>query len=455
MQSLRKNFHLINQLATGLFMIEASYAEPYMPLVYKLLAGESVEMDEENTQPVCYAINMAADGGIVRYESFDQAEPGSIAVLPIKGPIMKQDYCGSPGTQSMKAWLKMADEHPNISGHVLDISTGGGAVDGTFEFRQVIENSKKPVVAFGDGLIASSGYVLASAAAHIMMSNETAQIGSIGTAISFRDSSEADAKYGIKTHYIRATNSHQKNEDGLQAQKGNYKPIQEHVLDPTNDIFINAVRQSRAGKLKESEPLKGKTAGEPLNGQMYLAKQAIALGLADSIGTLEDAIALAQQLANNSQTKNSSHTNNNSMPKFKAAMTAIGAFLGLSATADNQEMTQEQVEQLNNELSRLQSANDSLTTAQAGFQTQINQLTQDLATANTNLTTANASLTTAQAQAAEWKTKAETYGAQPGATPTNPVKANEELESGNESDPGKVIANLPHNKKLDSNPLFN
>ncbi|MDJ1472848.1 S49 family peptidase [Xanthocytophaga flava] len=451
----QNNISLLSAVLGGKWLIETRYALGFLTQVELLLKGQSLDLgNDKETKPVSYAIS-AGGGRVRRFESFDMAEPGSVAVIPIQGVIMKDSYW-TAGTQEMSFWAKEADNHPNISATVLQLASGGGAVDGTFEFADVLSSLQKPVVSWVDGMCASAAYAIGVRAQHIMMSHATAEIGSIGTAIRFADYTKLFEEWGIKLHNIRATDSYLKNEDYFQALEGNYEPIIQNILNPTNDIFLNSVRQYRSGKLKEGKPLEGKTAGAPLNGQMYLSQAAIDdYGLADSIGTFDEAIALAQELGRTPKTQivnpfNQNTNQNRTMPKLTSTLVAIAGFLGWTPSASQSEtqLTQEHVDKINGEMSRLQAENQTLTADKTNLQTQLDQAQADLKVANT-------SLVAAEQSAKDWKAKADEYGSQPGATPTTPVKSGETLESGNESDTTKVIANLPHNRQLDNNPMFN
>src|SRR4051812_49200179 len=74
----------------------------------------------------------------------------------IFGAVMKYDYCGAAGTQSMMRALEQANDNPSISAIILQIDSPGGAVDGTQQFADAIKNSKKPVVAYINGTMCSA-----------------------------------------------------------------------------------------------------------------------------------------------------------------------------------------------------------------------------------------------------------------------------------------------------------
>ncbi len=218
-----------------------------------------------------------------------------VFVLPVNGPLMKYENCGSPGTSNMLASFNQAVADPNISSIVLQIDSPGGTVDGTKVFSDAIKQSSKPVVAFVDGMMASAAMWIGSAASEIIASTPTDMIGSIGTMVQWADFTEAYKAKGIKMHTAYASQSVDKNKTFSNAQEsGNYTELITSVLDPINDQFTSAISQNRNGKINLSKE-------NVLTGKTYMAKDAIKYGLADKIGSLDMAIKRANALASAKQ----------------------------------------------------------------------------------------------------------------------------------------------------------
>ncbi len=176
----------ISTIMRGTWYLDPRIAEAMSPRLVNFLHGNKPEgnyaeqvVEQEPITPFC--IGPSGE----RSTSLSDAPKGSIAIIPVKGVIMKDDWCGEPGTETMGNWLKEAYNNENIVGVLLDIDSGGGSVDGTGEFAQIIENRNKPVVAFCSGLIASAAYWIGSSCDMIVISFETVEVGSIGTCIQF------------------------------------------------------------------------------------------------------------------------------------------------------------------------------------------------------------------------------------------------------------------------------
>lgn len=296
-------------LTQNVWAIDHDFAMAHMPMANNYLEGKYETSASDRIEKInrlkCQAFAMSSKAKSVTkaddtYESatelFDKAEPGSIAIIPIQGAIMKQDYCGWAGTETLGAWTMQADNHPNIAGIIHLIDSPGGTVDGTFEFSDLTKATQKPLLAFSNGLMASAAMAIGSAANERWAVHGTTRIGSIGTMISLRDYSAMYEKYGVKDHNIMADSSPDKNKTYFEAIKGKYQPIKDEMLNPLNEIFLSYIRNNLSD-LKEGEPVGEGLPGEPLTGKVYLAETAKAFGLIGQIGTLQQAVERVKVLA--------------------------------------------------------------------------------------------------------------------------------------------------------------
>lgn len=457
----------INRLASvinrGTWLMDPRYAMGMMPMVARFLNGEPVSFfnhDEKEQDPELSTYCISPEGSMIASKKSDSgnlyqdAPVGSIMVIEIEGTILKYDNCGAPGTDTLSIWVKEAVWSDNIAAVLLKINSGGGSVEGTGEFVQVIKwaDTIKPVIGFTDGLMASAAYWIGSACRRIFASYETVEVGSIGTAIKFMDNRKAMTDYGYKDIYINADASVDKNQDYYKALDGNYTPIKLHILNPTNDIFLTDVRANRAGVLVESESKEGDIVRiEPLSGNVYLAKKAIELGLIDEIGSFDYVCDYTMQVAIN-PTDNKLKSNN-MFGKF-SKLSALAGNAAESITADQVEAVNEQIEAakiagvtlvLDSEMKRinqeldgsgtsvadLATANDSITTLTA----QVNSMKTAKEAAEQSLATANTALTAAEADRDAWKEKAVEYGAESSEeTTTGKKKGSDHIEDTNSLD---------------------
>lgn len=202
-------------------------------------------------------------------------------VLNISGPIMKYSSYYYLGTQDMISILKNLDQHPQVSGIVLNIDSGGGMVSGTAELTATIKSLSKPTIAFTNGYMCSAAMDIASGANMRMASPYADMIGSIGTMMSYQDFSAMFEKWGATIYEIYAPQSTEKNKEFRELQAGNKEAYEERLRVMTED-FIGRMKENLSESIQDDDLVfKGKT---------YRPKEALAVGLIDEIGTIEDAL---------------------------------------------------------------------------------------------------------------------------------------------------------------------
>ena len=223
----------------------------------------------------------------------DDGKKNLVAIIPLRGTMIKYGTMCSYGADEIAAAIDEAAANKKVTGIVLDIDSGGGAVDAVAPLVDAIRRAKaarKPVVACCD-LCASAAYWTACECNEIMAANSiSSEFGSIGVMMSFPDYAKYYEKEGIKVHTIYSNLSTYKNAPFEAAKKGEYDSIKTEELDPLARKFQANVRAKRAGKLNED--IEG-----ILSGKVFYAEDALRHGLIDSIGTLDRAIARVRELA--------------------------------------------------------------------------------------------------------------------------------------------------------------
>lgn len=294
-------YRILSALLRKSWAIDERYAISHGEIVADMLNRTAFEDEpyeaEEDKNSIPFAVHASAPGR--RYSNFNDAPKDSIAVIPVRGPLMKddEDDCGTlnAGMKTLGSRVKEADEHPNIKGTILYVDSPGGTVDGTQAFADMIKNTAKPVVSFVDGLMASAAFWVGSATNKIIAQNTTAEIGSIGVMVAFADMQPMWEQRGVKFHRINASQSSDKNKTYTDALKGDYKGIKELELDPLADMFIETVKANRPGVDKSA-----------FTGRVYFAEEALRLGLIDDIGPIEKAIEAVNELAPDSNSPSAS-----------------------------------------------------------------------------------------------------------------------------------------------------
>jgi len=223
---------------------------------------------------------------------FDSAPEGSTAIIPLKGTMIKYGTISSYGTEEIAAVMRDAVSHKNIDSIVLDIDSGGGAVDAIAPMLAVVNDARKsgkPVVSNGD-LVASAAYYVASATDAIVASNDiSSEFGSIGVMMHFADVRPMWEEKGVKFHTIYAPESDYKNRPFELALEGKYEEIKKEELSPLAQKFQSDVKKGRGDKLD--------TGVEGiLNGKMFFSNDAVKNGLIDEVGSMERSVELAKEI---------------------------------------------------------------------------------------------------------------------------------------------------------------
>jgi protease-4 len=274
--------HILSEILRGQWAIEPQTALSHSSLVASLISGKS-----ENFQPRSEFLHLVSAGsGIVTSDNYKDAPAGSVAIIPVKGTMMKYGTMCSYGTEEIAARFADAFASKKIAAIVMDIDSGGGAVNAIAPLANLLSSKSKPVIALCD-TAASAAYYVASGTDHIMADNNlSAGFGSIGVVTSFVDMQPYWEMQGVKFHTIYAKESKDKNLAFEKALKGDYEMMQDEILSPLARQFQNHVKQSRATKLKSETP-------GILTGKMFFAEDALENGLIDSIGNMEKALLLA------------------------------------------------------------------------------------------------------------------------------------------------------------------
>jgi len=274
------NYRLTSTILKSVWAIEprAALAHGSMLSVLFSETGKALEREE---YPQAYAIEKA---GAAR-SSVSDANPGSVVIVPIIGELMKYSQeCGPIGTQEIGMQIQQADNNPNISAIILLIDSPGGTVDGTEALANIVKNTKKPIIAFIDGMMCSAALWIGTSADEVIASTPNDEIGSIGVMVQFADMQPLWEQMGVKFHRIRADQSKDKNEVFYKALEGDYELIKKEMLNPLADAFINAVKANRP-----------KATEKQMTGKVFFAKD-ITGSLIDGIGTMNYAIERALAL---------------------------------------------------------------------------------------------------------------------------------------------------------------
>ncbi|MFY8274938.1 signal peptide peptidase SppA [Pseudoalteromonas sp. SSDWG2] len=222
--------------------------------------------------------------------SFDNPLTEKVAVVVAKGTIMDgHKKAGEIGGDSTAALLRQALNDDTIKAVVLRIDSGGGSMFASELIRReviALKEAGKPVVASMSSVAASGGYWIASDANEIWASPSTitGSIGVFGTIMTFENSA---AELGIYSDGVGTTEM--KGSSVLLGLNDKMAQAIQMSVENAYKRFLEVVSTSRNMTIEEVDKI--------AQGRVWIATQAKELGLIDKLGTKQDAIEAAAELA--------------------------------------------------------------------------------------------------------------------------------------------------------------
>lgn len=202
-----------------------------------------------------------------------QQKGANLAQLSLSGAIMDDS--------EILEKIETLKNDEAIKGVLLLIDSPGGALSPSVEISLAIKslNSRKPVVAYAKGTMASGSY-LGGVWASKIYANPGSFIGSIGVIMQGLDVSEAAAKLGFAEQIVKAG---ELKEAGTMMRKWSdaERASLQALVDESYELFTREVAQARSLDLRKRDAW--------ANARVFLASGAKGIGLIDEVGSLEDA----------------------------------------------------------------------------------------------------------------------------------------------------------------------
>lgn len=260
--------------------------------IWNRVAGEPWAITEPALQTILDIANreneapeaVAARLGRELRNTHTVTERDGVAIVPVVGPLFRYanlftQISGATSYEILAQDLNVALENPAIKAIILDIDSPGGEVNGVSELAGMIfqARGRKPIVAYASGDAASGAYWIASAADKIVVS-ETSALGSIGVVALYRRKDGKDAASVVEIVSSQSPNkrpdpSTEEGRTRLQAR-----------IDAMAHVFITTVARNR--NLSPAVVMDNFGGGD-----VMIGAAAVAVGMADRIGSLERLIA--------------------------------------------------------------------------------------------------------------------------------------------------------------------
>jgi protease-4 len=213
---------------------------------------------------------------------FGQGE--RVLLLELKGTI--------PTDKALEDFLsqvRQAREDPGIKAVVLEVVSPGGGVTETEAIHRALKElaREKPLVASLGTVAASGGYYAATAAREIF-TTPTTVTGSIGVIATLPQVQGLLDKLGVGVEVLKEGRLKDM-ASGLRPLTPEEKAVIQSFLREAYELFVKRVSEGRRMPPEKVYRL--------ADGRIYSGAQALALGLADREGYLEDAAQRAAELA--------------------------------------------------------------------------------------------------------------------------------------------------------------
>ncbi len=215
-------------------------------------------------------------------EEYTSGSGGTIAVVELKEQILT--------SENIVRQFKKYRENSSVKGIVFRVDSPGGGVSASQEIYEEVRKTResgKPVVVSMGSVAASGGYYV-SCGANKIVANPGTITGSIGVISQFMNFNHLLDKVGVGTTTVKSG----KFKDTGNPYRGMTEEEKKYFQETIDDVyqqFLSVVETER--KLSHS------AAKKLADGRIFTGKKAYEAGLVDTLGTYEDAIALAAHLA--------------------------------------------------------------------------------------------------------------------------------------------------------------
>ena len=243
-------------------------------------------------------INQLTLADMKNLPSKDKKEGDKVAVYYAYGSIIDNETSGIfssehsiVGTKTVDDLNKLAKDD-DVKAVVLRVNSGGGSATASEQIWRAIKQlkAKKPVVVSMVGAAASGGYMISAAADYIVAepTTITGSIGIFGLIPNF--SGLVTDKLGVTFDGVK-TNKYTDYEENLVLGKDNSEEMRymQGYVDRGYITFLDIVADGRKMKREQVDSI--------AQGRVWLAKDALAIKLVDKLGSLDDAVKKAAELA--------------------------------------------------------------------------------------------------------------------------------------------------------------
>lgn len=214
---------------------------------------------------------------------------GNVAVLPLRGTLIPRadlmtEMSGGTSLDKWSAAFRQAMADPAVGAVVIDVDSPGGSVFGVQEAADTVFKARgsKPIVAVANSLMASAAYWIGASADELIVT-PSGEVGSIGIFGAHEDLSAALEAQGVRVSLISA---------GKFKVEGNpFEPLSAEARDAMQ-ARVNDYYQAFTATVARGRGVGIAAVREGFGqGRVVGGRQAVQLGMADGVATLDETIA--------------------------------------------------------------------------------------------------------------------------------------------------------------------
>ena len=236
--------------------------------------------------------NVLTTGKLAQVKRLESKAKDKVAVLYLEGTITEDEGDGIVGKQVVKI-LKKIQKDDDVKALVLRVNSPGGSADASEQIWHAIQKIKAdsiPVIVSMGDCAASGGYYISCGADYIF-AQPTTITGSIGIFGTVPNVSKLRDKIGLDVDGV-STNKHSALENNMifKGMNPEEHQLMQTMVERGYDLFT-----SRCAEGRHVSQDYIKSIGE---GRVWLGAKGKEIGIVDAMGSIDDAIAKAVELAN-------------------------------------------------------------------------------------------------------------------------------------------------------------
>jgi protease-4 len=277
------------------------YAEGYEGTFKEALKKDKVTVVRNYAQRKSEEIDLSSPFAIFKLlappKPLKNSKP-KIAVIYATGGIVTGKSSNGPlggetcGSTTMVAAIREAEKDDSVKAIVLRVDSPGGSALASDLIWNELRKSKKPVVASMSDVAASGGYYISMGARRIFAEpgTLTGSIGVVGGKLSLGGLYD---KVGLSTDVIsRGANA------GMFSATHRFSDSERRAMTALmQDVYDQFVDKALEGRKRAGKGMTREDLLKIAGGRVWTGRQALANGLVDELGTLDDAVAAARKMA--------------------------------------------------------------------------------------------------------------------------------------------------------------